>query len=285
LVAKGSPSTFGLDARDQQRRFDELYRISQSPAMRSVERGVCGCDYGATSWTTRREADQICGLLALRPGMRLLDVGAGAGWPGLYLSKISGCDIALVDLPLAGLLIAAERRRLDPTPGECWIAAADGAHLPFRDGAFDAISHSDALCCLAEKRAVVEECRRVVRSNGRMAFTVISVSPGLTRDDYRRAVESGPEFIETETEYPALLAETGWTLVRRIDLSRAYASTCRSMLHAFEDNARDLAPLLGADAYAERLAKLSAALAAIEAGLLRREIFVAAPDSTCAPPP
>jgi len=55
--------------------------------MQSVERCVFGCDYGVTSWADRDEADELVTLLGLAPGMRLLNVGAGSGWPGLYLAQ------------------------------------------------------------------------------------------------------------------------------------------------------------------------------------------------------
>ena len=261
----------------QRRRYtDERYVISQAEVMRSIERRVCGCDYGATSWTTREQADQMGQLLELRPGQRLLDVGAGAGWPGLYLAKVSGCDVALADLPLAGLRIAADRASGDLS-GSCWVAVADGARLPFRNESFDAISHSDALCCLPSKREVLEECRRVVGVNGRMAFTVIDVPPGLSNDDYRRGVESGPDFIEADADYPTLLEQTGWALQARIDLSAAYAETGRQMLGSYDQQGSELAELLGASAYAEQRSRLAAALAAVRDGLQRRELLLATP--------
>jgi hypothetical protein len=66
--------------------FTRDYALGCSAAVRDLERSVLGCDYGATSWTTRDEAAAVADLLGLRPRVRLLDVGAGAGWPGLYLS-------------------------------------------------------------------------------------------------------------------------------------------------------------------------------------------------------
>ena len=83
--------------------FRAQYQRHQSPVLRTIERKACGCDYGGTSWTTRDEADRICGLLDLRPGQRLLEVGAGSGWPGLYLAGQMDCDVAFVDLPFEGL--------------------------------------------------------------------------------------------------------------------------------------------------------------------------------------
>ena len=43
----------------QTERLNELYVRAQSPVMLSIERSVCGCDYGSSSWTTLAEAQQI----------------------------------------------------------------------------------------------------------------------------------------------------------------------------------------------------------------------------------
>ena len=217
--------------------------------------------------------------LELRPGIRLLDLGAGSGWPGLYLAKMSGCDIALVDVPLAGLRIAAERAVRDRISSALWIAVADAATLPFRDGSFDALSHSDVLCCLTEKRAVLEACRRAIRSGGRMVFTVISVAPGLSSEDHERAVACGPEFVESETDYSTLLAQTGWTVLDCQDITMDYAASCRRQISADEDRREALQTLIGSSEFAERQADWRLKARAIGNGLLRRSLFVGAANS------
>ncbi len=58
-----------------------------------------------------------------------------------------------------------------------------------------------------------------------MVFTVIWITPGLSHADHRRALEAAPEFAEAETDYPALLAQTGWTMTACLDVSAAYASS------------------------------------------------------------
>lgn len=64
--------------------FERQYRDGQRPAVQAVEGAVCGCDYGGTSWATRAEANQITGALDLGPGVSLLEVGAGSGWPATW---------------------------------------------------------------------------------------------------------------------------------------------------------------------------------------------------------
>ena len=269
--------TCSPEERAQKERFEALYVRAQSPVMLSIERRVCGCDYGGSSWTTETEALRIAKHLGLRPGVRLLDLGAGSGWPGLYLAKRSGCDVTLVDLPVAGLRIALTRADSEGILDQVQAAVADGAALPFAAGAFDAISHSDLLCCLKQKRAVLAACRRVIHGHGRMAFTVISVRPGLSGESYRRVVANGPEFIETDSDYATLLAQTGWLITGQEDLTTAYLASSRRQLRADEAHAEELAALIGADAFAERLDGWRSSLAALDDNLLQRTLFIAVP--------
>ena len=104
----------GLTLRELAKRDerDAEFRQGQLPAVQAVERVVCGCDYGGTSWATRDEVDQIAVALDLAPGVGLLEVGAGSGWPALYLAGHSGCDVTLVDLPFEGIRIAASMVRM-----------------------------------------------------------------------------------------------------------------------------------------------------------------------------
>ncbi len=261
----------------KQERFAQTYARSQSPAILSVERRVCGCDYGGNSMTTRDEARRMAMLLGLQPGIRLLDVGAGAGWPGLYIAKETGCEAMLVDLPLSGLQVANERAAKDRISDHCWVTVADGAQMPFRDGSFDAVSHSDILCCLRDKRGVLQACRRVIRDSGRMVFTVIWIAPSLSDEDYKRAFQGAPEFAEVETDYATLLGQTGWTVTDCSDVTEGYASTIRRQIHADSEFRSELERLLGTAEFADRQAGWQSELGAIEAGLLRRDLFVATP--------
>src|SRR4029077_10857232 len=72
----GRSMTCSPEEQAQRRRYEKLHPRAQSPVMLSTERHVCGCDYGANSWTTLIEAQRIAVLLELRPGKRLLDIGA-----------------------------------------------------------------------------------------------------------------------------------------------------------------------------------------------------------------
>ena len=242
--------------------------------MRTVERTVLGCDYGGTSWTTKQQAEQIVELLKLHSGIKLLDVGAGAGWPGLYLAEASDCDVTLVDLPLNALRQAQERAYEDSMADRVSVVAASGAALPFRRGSFAAISHSDVLCCLPEKNEMLAECRRVASDGATMLFSVIAVAQGLSTTDHHRAMEAGPPFVDAPGDYAELLSQSGWQLIERLDVSAEHRMSLSALVAAF-DESDELSDALGQDVVREAGERRREQIAAIDAGLLGREIFLA----------
>lgn len=276
-VISKCPMTLTARERAKREEFDLQYRRGLLPAMQAIERAVCGCDYGGTSWTTRAEADWIATALGLRAGVALLEIGAGSGWPALYLADASGCDVVLTDVPVEGLGTARERAARDALSDRCLAMCADAAHLPLEDDSFNVINHSDVLCCLVEKRKVLSECLRVLRPDGRMAFSVIYIPSGLPPEDHSRALETAPEFVEADADYPTLLAETGWALLERADLTETFMESCQRTLRHEAERRPELEPQLGRAELEARQDKFRRRVPVLERGHLCRELYLVAP--------
>jgi len=258
-------------------RFSDKYKFIQSDLLRKIERSNCGCDYGATSFATVEQVNKLGDLLELDPQKKLLEVGAGSGWPGLYLAKKTGCDVTLIDLPIEGLIIAKARAVADDLARVSRMAVASGTALPFRQNWFDAISHSDVLCCLVDKLSVLRACRDVVHEGGKMIFSVILIPPDLSESDYSVAAESGPSFIAADDSYPNLLRQAGWELVEQINLTTEFLQTLRVGLENELNHADDLENLLGKEEASIRLDRSRAYINALQQGLIKRELFHALP--------
>jgi len=131
------------DEVDVIRRFGQRYAIA-APVTVELERAVLGTDYGANGYTPLAQAEMLLRVIGLRPGGRLLDIGAGCGWPGLYLATRAGCNVVVTDLPMQGMRRAQQRIRADKLCASAVVSTA--RHLPFRPQSFDAIVHTDVLC-------------------------------------------------------------------------------------------------------------------------------------------
>lgn len=115
--------------------------------------------------------------------------------------------------------------------------------------------------------------RRLLRPGGRTAFLTILVAPDLPPSLHRQAVAAGPS-AATTPDLAAMVERAGFVAVRVDDVTADYLETARAWLAARERHRDDLRPLDPAD-YDERVGRGHAAIAAIEAGLLRRSLVTA----------
>jgi SAM-dependent methyltransferase len=127
-------------------RFKVRYDSDTSPAECAIELAAIGANVGANGYTTLAQADSIGHALRLRPGVLLLDIGCGRGYPGLYLARTTGCGVVGSDLPLGSLRKGAARARREGLQRRASLVAASAVHLPFRPASFDAVVHADVLC-------------------------------------------------------------------------------------------------------------------------------------------
>jgi SAM-dependent methyltransferase len=255
--------------------FAGSYELSRLPEIKKLEQAALGCDYGGTSWTTRQQAEGILESLQLASTNRLLDIGAGAGWPGLLLGKLSSCDVTLLDIPLNALAQAAERAVDDGTTDRVSIVSASGTALPFDDQTFDRISHSDVLCCLPEKLELLQESRRVAGDKARMHFSVILPAEGLPQPEHEKVLETGPPFIGVEGNYSELLRSAGWQVLDCQDVTAEYRNSLQRLVDGIHENEKELADLLGANELIAKREHREDQIALIANGSMRREAFVA----------
>lgn len=97
-------------------------------------------------YTTLEQAHALGERVLLSAETRLLDVGAGSGWPGTYLAESAGCSLVSTDIVFEGLVAGSRARAERAAPTRADTVLADGRALPFRSGTFDAVLHADALC-------------------------------------------------------------------------------------------------------------------------------------------
>jgi SAM-dependent methyltransferase len=161
------------------------------------------------------------------------------------------------------------------------FVAATGRSQPLRSGAFDAVVHTDVLCCLGPKLAVLRACRELLRAGGRLAFTTIYISEGLGPRQHRRAVRAGPPHVVTRRPYPELVAQAGFIEIFDIDVTAEYARTQKTWHDAVEARGEELRRVLSDDEFRLAQANRRLTTGAIRDGLLRRRMITASkpPDA------
>ncbi|MEU4565788.1 demethylmenaquinone methyltransferase [Micromonospora sp. NPDC023956] len=182
--------------------------------------------------------------LALEPGERVLDVGAGTGVSTEELAR-SGAYAVGADLSLG--MLAAGRRARPEVP----LLAGDALRLPFADGTFDAVTISFALRNVSDPDAALRELARVTRPGGRLvvcefstptnpAFRTVYLSYLMrSLPTVARAVASNPdayvylaESIRAWPDQPALAARiggAGWSRVAWRNLTGGVAALHRAV--------------------------------------------------------
>jgi demethylmenaquinone methyltransferase / 2-methoxy-6-polyprenyl-1,4-benzoquinol methylase len=188
----------------------------------------------------RRVVARITGA---KPGERVLDLAAGTGTSTLTFTA-TGADAVACDFSLG--MLQAGHAKIGAGPqgsgqGRLGWVAGDALRLPFRDGAFDAVTISFGLRNVADTVAGLAEMHRVTRPGGRLVvceFSTITIAPAdmLYRryllhvlPAIARRTARNPEayeyLAESIVDWPAqrelagLIKAAGWSAVKWRDLS------------------------------------------------------------------
>jgi demethylmenaquinone methyltransferase/2-methoxy-6-polyprenyl-1,4-benzoquinol methylase len=184
-------------------------------------------------------------VLQARPGDRVLDLAAGTGTSSVTFAASGAdcvaCDFSVGMVQAGQVRLAAKDPLRNKTRGRVAFAAGDALNLPFRDGAFDAVTISFGLRNVHGAQHALAEMRRVTRPGGRLVvceFSRISVAPldmlyrryltGVLPAIARRAARNPEAYeylAESISDWPAqrelagVIQAAGWSSVRWRDLS------------------------------------------------------------------
>jgi len=127
-------------------RFRTRYELSGTETFLAVELEALGTDYSANGYTTREQADEIGDWLDLRHDNILLDVGAGCGWPGLYLAKRHGCTVISLEPVSESMPTLTQRASADIGTKRVLPIIGGAGAIPLTSASVDAVVHADVLC-------------------------------------------------------------------------------------------------------------------------------------------
>jgi SAM-dependent methyltransferase len=102
-------------------------------------------------------------------GKTVLDVGCGAGTDLARFAK-GGAIVSGVDLSSSAIALAKQNFAQQGLAGD--LREADGEHLPFSEDSFDLVFAHGVVQYTANDKALVDECRRVLKPGGTAVFQV-----------------------------------------------------------------------------------------------------------------
>ena len=120
---------------------------------------------GASNWeATRLSFDHLLETY-VRPGMRVLEVGAAKSWAGHYFLE-RGCEYTACDILDDAYIGIGRSRFFAERFGYYEAAVADGEALPFCDGHFDMVFAVAALHHALDLDKMIREMARVAKPGG-----------------------------------------------------------------------------------------------------------------------
>ena len=190
-------------------------------------------------------------VLARRAGVRamtrVLDVCAGLGGPARFLASRRGCHVVGIELHAGRAASAARLTRDVGLRSRVAVVRGDAVALPFRPHAFDVCVSQEGLLHIANKAAVLSECRRVLVSGGRLAFTDWIAHPRLTDGERERLHQwMAATTVQTLDSYRALIGRAGFGSVEAEDISDDWRPVLRARLERLRAEREEVIARFGA---------------------------------------
>lgn len=161
------------------------------------------------SFITLTQLRRIAREIQVGPGETFVDLGCGAGGPGLWVARETGAGVVGIDIS-AVAVEEATRRAAESGLGErvrFLVGYFQATGLP--DAAFEGAVSVDVLLMVPDKLAAVREVARILRPGARFIFTTRDVDLPSLRGvaaaqvaDHRPLLEAAGFIVEAYEEPP-----------------------------------------------------------------------------------
>ena len=168
----------------------------------------------------KQRLEALVPLFHLRPGSKILDVGAGTGGIIPYLLQAIGPEGSIWSVDFAEQMVEIGREKFKDEPRVRYYLAAVES-LPFADDFFDHIVCFGAFPHFADQPLALQEMQRVLKSDG----TLIIAHALSSQEIKQHHMGAGPvrhDFLPEEKEMRSLLESTGSRVLRLIDRPKCY---------------------------------------------------------------
>lgn len=207
----------------------------------------------------------------------VLDVCSALGGPARHLARVFGCRVTGLDATKKMFNEAKRRTERDGLSHLVSYELGNCLDMPFEAGAFDVVWGQDAWCYVTDKKRLLHEIVRVMKSRGIIAFTDWIQAGTMSESEW----ESLNKFMvfpymETLDGYEQLLKEAGLEIIEKEDLSKDFAKHCHEYENKLVDELKDrIIKRYGSELFKVALEGLGLWVSAADEGKVGRGRWVA----------
>ena len=213
--------------------FYDTHPISESQVLDKLAQTGADTSILTVELLQHHDQDHFGGLAAtdalarhakINKSTHVLDLCCGLGGPARYLAYHHGCRVTGVDMNtdrLAGAVRLTERTKLQD---RVLFHHANALQTGLADETFDVIVSQEAFCHIPDKKTLIAECVRLLKTGGRIVYTDILARNSMT-NEIRSRLENEMVFSELSTleQYCHLLEGKSCQVVEVEDLSDDWA--------------------------------------------------------------
>ena len=197
--------------------------------------------------------DELARGAQISDGSRVADFCAGLGGTVRYLAHKYGANVTGIELTPARVAGAQELTRRVGLQDTARIVEGNVMDVPLPDASIDAVVSQEAFCNVPDVKRALAEAFRILRADGRLAFTDWIANQPLNGDDAQLMWDGmAIQPLRSISEYCRLVESVGFRVLSANDLTDDWGPILKDRLAMYQrlrEEARQAGTPTGHDAF------------------------------------
>jgi sarcosine/dimethylglycine N-methyltransferase len=197
--------------------------------------------------------DELAQTARIGKGSRVADFCAGLGGTVRYLAHRYGADVTGIELTPVRVTGAEELTRRVGLQESARVIEGSVLEIPLADASMDAVVSQEAFCHVPNLKRALVEAFRILRKDGRLAFTDWIANEPLTPDDAQLMWDGMViQPLRSISDYRHLVENSGFRVLSATDLTDEWGPILRERLAMYQrlrEEARQAGTPMGNDAF------------------------------------
>jgi sarcosine/dimethylglycine N-methyltransferase len=179
--------------------------------------------------------DELAQGARIRNGSRVADFCAGLGGTVRYLAHRYGANVTGIELTPARVAGAQELTKRVGLQETARIIEGNVLEVPLADASMDAVVSQEAFCHVPDLKKALIEAFRILRKDGRMAFTDWIANEPLTADDAQLMWDGmAIQPLRSISDYCHLVESSGLRVLSATDLTDEWGPILKERLAMYQ---------------------------------------------------